>query len=172
MRICLWSSWIVLSALGAAFGQDTNFATGPQYLVTHGSPLFMRPISTPSYSLAGPPLEVGASNATADLIAGAGNQTVSTQPADSLPTVDLFSIFYGVTPVSVIEISFSEPSSRRELPASILETGVWQLTTAEALRQRGFGVTLPEAAAYGKAGTGHATHVYTNADVDRLHGGS
>lgn len=173
MRICFWFSLIVLSALGAAFGQDTNFATGPQYLMTHGSALFAQPISTPSLSLAGPPLEVGASNATADLIAGAENQTASVPPSDSLPSVDLFPIYYGVVPVSVIEISFREVSSpSRELPASILDTGVWQMTTAQALRERGYGVTLPEAAAYGKAHTGHASHVYTNADVDRLHNGS
>jgi hypothetical protein len=76
-------------------------------------------------------------------------------------------------PLSVVEISFAETSTAsRELPASILDTGVWQLTTAQALRERGYGVTLPEAAAYGKAHTGHASHVYTNADIDRLHNGS
>src|ERR1039457_1730406 len=158
MRICFWFSLIVLSALGAAFGQDTNFATGPQYLMTHGSALFAQPISTPSLSLAGPPLGVGCSNATTELIAGAENQSASVPPSDSLPSVDLFPIYYGVVPVGVIEISFREVSSpSRELPASILDTGVWQMTTAQALRERGYGVTLPEAAAYGKAHTGHAS---------------
>ncbi|MFZ0417283.1 MAG: hypothetical protein WAM04_04210 [Candidatus Sulfotelmatobacter sp.] len=173
MRICLWFSLIVLSAVGAAFGQDTNFATGPQYLMTQGSPLFAQPLSTPSLSLAGPPLEVGADNATARLTAGAENQTASLPPADALPQVDFFYFYYGMPPLSVVEISFAETSTAsRELPASILDTGVWQLTTAQALRERGYGVTLPEAAAYGKAHTGHASHVYTNADIDRLHNGS
>jgi hypothetical protein len=168
MRICFWFSLIVFSVLGAAFGQDTNFATGPQYLMTHGSPLFAQPISTPSLSLAGPPLQVGASNASANLIAGAENQTASAPMSDSLPNVDFFPIYYGEAPL--IEISFrGASSSRRELPTSILDTGVWQMTTAEALRERGYGVTLPEAAAYSKTHTRHAPRVYTNADIDRLH---
>ncbi|MFZ0319051.1 MAG: hypothetical protein WAL56_07990 [Candidatus Sulfotelmatobacter sp.] len=167
MRRGFLFSLIVLSAVGMAFSQDTNFATGPQYLMTNGSMLFARPISTPSLSLAGPPLQVGATSATADLTAGAENQTVSLPPADALPVVDFFSLYYG-TP-NLIEISFSNASSSTsELPASILDNGVWQLTTAEALRERGFGVTLPEAAAYRKTHPRHATHVYTNADIDRL----
>lgn len=52
MRTCIYCTLIFISA--AAFGQDTNFATGPQYLITTGSPMFARPISTPtlSFSLA------------------------------------------------------------------------------------------------------------------------
>lgn len=176
MRISFCCMLIVLASLGATFGQDTNFATGPQYLMNYGSPLFARPISTPSISLSGPPLEVGANTATGVLIAGAENQTVLPPSADALPQVDLFPIYYGVIPVNVIEISFSgargELSSPNELPVTILDTGVWQVTTAQALRERGYGVTLVEAAAYGKARARHATHVYTNADIERLHSGS
>jgi hypothetical protein len=159
---------LVLSALGTAFAQDTNFATGPQYLMNHGSPFFARSISTPSLSLAGPPLEVGATNATEGLVAGADNRTPSSRRQ---PDVNLFPVYYGAPPASVIEISFPEYSepSKGGLPASILDTGVWQMTTAQALRERGYGVTLPEAAAYGKAQIRHATRVYTNADIDRLH---
>jgi len=141
--------------------------------MTHGSKIFAQPISTPSLSLAGPPLQVGATSATADLTAGAENQTVPGGPADALPPVNFFSFYYGtysgIPASNVIEISFREESSaRRELPASILDTGVWQVTTAVALRERGFGVTLPEAAAYGKAHSQHAAHVYTNSDIDGL----
>jgi hypothetical protein len=180
MRVYFGFALIVLSALGAAFaqdlnskdtnGKDTNFPAGPQYLMTTGSPLFARPISTPSMALSGPPLEVGASNATGMLSAGARNHAVTPPPYDALPAVDFFYFYYGTPPPSIIEISFSETqSSRRELPSSILDTGVWQLTTAQALRERGYGVTLPEAAAYGKAHREHANRVYTNADIDRLH---
>ena len=174
MRVFSCCSAIVLAFLGAAFGQDTNFASGPQYLMTYGSPLFARPISTPSMSLSGPPLEVGASAASAGLTAGAENQTVPPRSATDLTFVDFFPIYYGVVPVSVIEISFARESERsfRELPSSILETGVWQVTTAEALRERGYGVTLAEGAEESKARVRHATHVYTNADVERLHKGS
>jgi hypothetical protein len=165
MRISLYCWAIVLAAAGTAFGQDTNFATGPQYLMNYGSPLFARPISTPSLSLSGPPLEVGATIATADLIAGAQIQTTSPSEADALPIVDFFPIYYGTTPVQLIEISFRE---RAELPASILDAGVWEFTTAQALRERGIGVTLGEAAAYSKSRTGHANRVYTNTDIERL----
>ena len=171
MRVSFCCTVLVLAFLGAAFGQDTNFASGPQYLMNYGSPLFARPISTPSMSLSGPPLELGASSATAGLAAGAENQTVTSRSATDLPFVDFFPIYYGVVPVSVIEISFAKESERsfRELPASILDTGVWEITTAEALRERGYGVTLAEGAEESKARGRHATHVYTNADIERLH---
>jgi len=45
MRTCVYCTLIFISA--AAFGQDTNFATGPQYLITTGAPMLARAISTP-----------------------------------------------------------------------------------------------------------------------------
>jgi hypothetical protein len=168
MRFCLCSTLLVLSAVGVAAAQDTNFANGPQYLMNYGSAYYARPISTPSLSLSGPALEVGANNATAGLIAGAQTQIAPPRLAVALPQVDLFPIYYGDRPTNVIEISFSE-SLPGGLPASIFNTGTWQMTTAQALRERGIGVTVAEAAAYEKARAGHATHVYTNADIDRLH---
>ncbi len=179
MRVSFSCVLLLLSALGIALGQDkdTNFPSGPQYLMTsdlikNGSPLFWRSISTPSMSFTEPPLEVGASNATDVLIAGAENQPVLPPDPDALPKIDLLPIFYGGRPASVIEISFpSEPSPDR-LPASILDTGVSQMTTAQALRERGYGVTLAEGAAYGRAQIRHASRIYTNADIDRLHIGS
>jgi hypothetical protein len=172
MRIPFFCTLLVLSALGIASGQDTKFPNGPQYVLNSGSPMFARSISTPSLSLTGPPLEAGASNATATLVPGAQNQTASPQPE---PVANLFPVYYGAPPPSVIEISFPaypfEPSFS-QLPASILDTGVWQATTAQALRDRGYGLALGEAAAYRKAQTRHATHVYTNVDINRLRGGS
>ncbi len=196
MRVPLFCAFccmlFAMSSLGpASFAQDTNFATGPQYLM-QGSPLFAHPISTPTQSLSGPSLDIGASNATEGLIAGADNQTVVPQPH---PDVNLSPIYYTEVFPSDLKLSFlaepfpglpqpsiilppqpspsrlPEPSSSR-LPASILDAGVWQITSAQALRERGYGATLAEAAAQGKARNRHATHVYTNADVDRLHGGS
>ena len=173
MRVFFCSLLIVLSTISIALAQDTNFAAGPQYLMNPGaSPLLARSISTPSLSLTGPPVEVGASDATGVLTVGAGNQFVSPPSAVALPKIDLFPIFYGGPPASVIEISFAESQgSPSPLPASILDSGVWQMTTVQALRERGYGITLAEAAAYDKARTRHATHVYTNADTNRLHGG-
>src|SRR5580700_273267 len=98
---------LLVLSLATAFGQDTTFATGPQYLM-QGSSLFARPIETPSLSLPGPTLEVGASNATVTLLAGASNQTVvPVRPPDA----NLFPIYYGAIQASVIEISFAEAPS-------------------------------------------------------------
>jgi hypothetical protein len=177
MRVSICCTLLLLSTAGMAFAQDTNFATGPQYLMNpgsnNGSPFFTRPISTPSLSLVGPPLEIGASNATEGLVAGADDRTESLQPESQ--SRDVFPVYYGAPPTSVVEISFPQASGEStppELPASILDTGVWQITTVQALRERGYGVTLVEAAVYGKAHAGHATHTYTNADIDRLHSSS
>jgi hypothetical protein len=159
---------LVLSVCGTAFAQDTNFSTGPQYLL-QGSSLFARSISTPTLSLPAPALEAGAANATENLVAGAENQT-AVPPTH--PDANLFPIYYGPAPSSVIEINFSPAPSANQLPPSILDDGVWQITTAQALRERGHGVTLAEAGVHSKAGIRHATRVYTNADVERLHGGS
>ena len=41
----------LLALVGFSFAQDTNFSAGPQYLVTTGSPMLLRPIVTPSLSL-------------------------------------------------------------------------------------------------------------------------
>jgi hypothetical protein len=41
----------LLALVGFSFAQDTNFSAGPQYLVTTGSPMLLRPIATPSLSL-------------------------------------------------------------------------------------------------------------------------
>lgn len=37
-----------LSLTGFSFAQDTTFAQGPQYLIVNGSPMFLRPIATPT----------------------------------------------------------------------------------------------------------------------------
>jgi hypothetical protein len=168
---------LALSCPGIAFSQDTNFATGPQYLMNYGSPLFAHSISTPSLSLAGPPIEVGASNATGVLSAGAGAQNVVPPSPDALPKIDFSPIFYGGGPVSENgQITFSHPvepsSPPAEIPPSIADDGVGQMMTAQALRERGFGLTVAEAAAEAKERIRHANHIYTNADAARLHGGN
>lgn len=163
---------LLLVALGAAAGQDTNFSTGPQYLMNHGSPLFLHTIATPSLSWQNSPLEAGASNATSGLSAGADNYTGDTLPEPVRPA-DLFPTYYGVPQVSVIEVSLlgdqAESPNQGRLPASILEAGTWQMTTAQALRERGYGLGLVEAAAYWKTHVRRATRAYGNSDIERLH---
>ncbi len=63
-----------------------------------------------------------------------------------------------------------EPSSPMVLPTNILDTGVEQTTTVQVLHERGYGVSLPQAAAQMKARLRPAGRVYTNADIDRLRG--
>ncbi len=176
MRSAFSSMFLVFFALGTAFAQEMTFPSGPQYLMASGSPLFARPISTPSMSLSGPPLAVGASDATGVLIPGAENRTVLPPLAVALPSVDFLPIYYGYRPPSSIEISFSSASGETQppnpLPASILDTGASQITTVQALREHGYGVTLAEAAAYRKARSHPPARVYTNADIDKLRGGS
>jgi hypothetical protein len=170
MRVSFLCALLVLSSATFVIGQDANFASGPQYLM-NGSPLFARSLSTPSLSLAGPALDIGASSATDGLTVGADNQTASPRP---FTEPNLFPIYYGRPSTSATEISFAETSSGypTERLGSILDTGVSQLTTVQALRERGYGVTLGGAAAYEKKNAGHATRIYTNADIDRLRGGS
>jgi hypothetical protein len=182
MRVIFGCAFVAIFAAGIALSQDTNFSNGPQYLLSSvpgarsaSSDFFVRSISTPSVSLSGPALEFGASNATGDLNAGAETQTIVVPEAVALPKADLSSINYGVPTANVIEISFPAASGESiagtEIPQSILDIGVGRIMEAQYLRESDNGVTLPEAAAYGKEHIRRAMRIYTNADIDRLHGG-
>src|SRR5579864_9499937 len=165
-----WCLFFLLLAAGAAAGQDSNFSTGPQYLMNYGSPVFMHSISTPELSWQSPQLTVGASDATSTLTAGAENSTANTLP-QAAPPADLYPVYYGYLPLSEVSLQGYEEESSLEgrLPASILDVGTWQGTTVEGLRERGYGVSLVEAAGYWKTHVRHATRVYGNADIERLH---
>jgi hypothetical protein len=158
----------LLVLVGFSAAQDSNFPVGPQYLMNYGSPIFARPIATPSLSLGTP---VVVSEITQDNVAAADNETVAHIP-EFQPQIDLFPIYYGLPRVSVIELSFREPgessASLHPLPTGIVETGVVELTDMQSLRLRGYGVTLPEAAAYWKARRISPPRVYTNVDTERL----
>jgi hypothetical protein len=80
---------------------------------------------------------------------------------------DLLPIYYGYPMPSVIELVSTEP---KELPPSIVDTGVGGMTNVQSLRERGYGVTLGQTASFWKSHAPHATRVYTNADIERLHG--
>ena len=167
MRTRIFSCLLLLVGVSAA--QDSNFPDGPQYLMNYGSPLLARPIATPSLSLDSP---VVASEMTPqDNVAAAENEAVAPVP-EFLPQADLFPIYYGAPRVSFIEVSFREPGEKsavlNPLPISFVETGVVELTDTQSLRLRGYGVTLPEAAAYWKAHHVSPPRVYTNADTERL----
>jgi hypothetical protein len=155
---CLFFALVSISA-----AQDTNFAVGPQYLLT-GSPLLARSIATPTLSLETPlpPIpdlpEIG--------------PVIGTQPYISNPELrhqaDLFPVYYGYPMASVVELSSAEPP--RELPASLVDSGVVVMIDAPSVREQESGITLGEVALFWKTHKPHTPRVYTNADVERLHG--
>ena len=163
MRPHIFIFCCLLVLVGVSAAQDSNFAVGPQYLMNYGSPIFAQPIATPSLSLDTP---VVASETISE-----DNETVAAI-SEFLSQVDLFPIYYGTPRVSVIELSFPEPSEKsaslHPLPISFVESGVVEITDMQSLRLRGYGVTLPEAAAYWKAQHISLPRVYTNADTERL----
>ncbi len=69
------------------------------------------------------------------------------------------------------EVEITSRELLRNLSPSFVDTGVSLMTDDQALRQQGYGVTLGETASYWKAHRPHASRVYTNRDVERLHGG-
>jgi hypothetical protein len=170
MRLtCLFCSLLALSGVSAAqdtnqiTSQDTSFSAGPQYLVTSGSsPLFARPIATPSVSLGAPLPEIQSLPAIGPVIENqpiAANSELPRQP-------DLLPIYYGPPVTNVVEITSAEPPP--SLPASMIDTGVTGIADAQSLRELGYGVPLGDTAAFWKTNKRHATRVYTNADVQRL----
>lgn len=151
---------VVLVGISAA--QDTSFSVGPQYLVTSGSPLFARPIATPSLSLNAPLPEIP----SLPEIGPAVEHQSYVANSELQHEADLFPVYYGYQPVSIVELTAVEP---RELPASITDVGVTGMTDAQSLRERGYGVPVGDTASFWKTHKPHAPRVYTNADVARLH---
>ena len=163
MRLIM-GSLLVLGILGmcAAQGQnkDTNFSAGPQYLITTPSPLFLRPIVTPSLSL-----QAAATSSTGESETYVGTEIA---PTPSLPThTDFSRIYWGEPPVSEIQISGSP--APRNLPMSIFDSGVTGSTYLQGLSSAGYGSEPGPAADYSKTHKGHASRIYTNRDVERLH---
>lgn len=173
MRIfgSLRCSFCFLMALAAcSSAQDTNFPVGPQYLVTPGvSPLFLQPVATPSLSFdSGLPQP----SPVTDVTAKADEETVEVVSSvlEAQRQTSFPSIYYGVPRASVVQIALGEaaPAESAPLPASILEAGVVEVITAQGLRERGYSLTLAEAAARWKSHTGRARRVFTNDDLERL----
>jgi len=159
---------ICLAGIGVA--QDTNFPVGPQYLMNYGSPLLLQPIATPTLSFAPAPASVP----VAATEVGAGTQAAPT-PAGVQSQTDLPRIYWGgpstsenAGAASEIGVTSQQPSV---LPASIVNVGVTEMLDAHTLRDRGYGMTPGEAAAFWKTHKNHASHIYTNADIARLHRG-
>jgi len=163
---------LLLILSGFCLAQDTNFSTGPQYLMNFGSPLFLQPITTPSLSLSAPAAPIPAPVPAAPAENNA--ETVTTPPATQIHT-DLPDIYWGertsgnpAENVSEIELSSHQPAS---LPSDFVHVGVWQMVDAQALEAAGYDISLGQAAEYWKAHKTPVPHVYSNADIARLHKG-
>ena len=152
----------VLAGISAA--QDMNFAVGPQYLMTSGSPMFARPIATPTLSLDAPLPSMPSLPEVGPPVA---DQPFVPNPEIQGP--DLLPTYYGYPMPSVVELTSTAAAS--EVPQSIINAGVVGMTNVQFLRERGYGVTLGESALFWKSHKLHASRLYTNADVERLHGG-
>ena len=142
--------------------RDTNFSQGPQYLAT-GDATFSHSISTPIRSLdaALPPVP-----SLPQIGPPVTDQTYVSNP-DLRHEANLYPIFYGYPMISVVELTGAEPS--QPLPASITGVGYTVIADPQTLRELGYGVTVGEAASYWKAHKPRVNHVYTNADIERLH---
>ena len=150
--------------------QDTNFSTGPQYLL-NGSPLFARPIATPSLSLE-TPLDQPTDHSGSEALA----EPAVESKLEQLRSVDLSSIFYARPSVGEIVMSSQRAEetegSAPQLPASIFESGVTGTIDTQALGERGDGFGLAEAAAQWKARKNAPVRTYTNLDIERMRQGS
>ncbi len=171
MRLHLALALLVLLS-GAATAQDTNFPVGPQYLIT-GSPLVLHSIATPSLDLNAPPASTtaeGSGEAEAVLAPAAS------QPAAAQNEANLQQVFWG-TPAATEpaessgEVEVTAPQPDFTLPPSFFDGGVTAMVTDRSLAGEGYGVTLAQAAAFAKAHRKPGSHVYTNDDIARLHGG-
>jgi len=162
----------VLSCVAACSAQDTNFSQGPQYLMNYGSPHFLHPIQTPSLDLSAPRAE--SPNAPATEHTG---QPDSPGFGGLLDESQVDQVYYGVQPnglplppsSTVVEIVLAGPAS--PAGSAIFNAGVGAIANSSSLHDQGYGVSLAEDAAYWRAHKPHAARVYTNADIERLHGG-
>jgi hypothetical protein len=155
---------LLFALIGIGAAQDTNFPAGPQYLITFGSPMFARPVATPSLWLDAPLADI---QPLPEIVPVIDHQPYIPNPVlERQP--DLLPIFYGYPMPSVVELI--SPELPAELPPSITEAGVTRMIDVQSLREWGYGVPLGETASFWKSHKPHAPRVYTNADVDRLHG--
>ena len=155
---------LLFALMGISGAQEMSFPMGPQYLLISGEPMFAQPIATPTLSLETPLPPIPSLPEVGPVI---GNQPYIENP-ELQQGLDLFPIYYGYPMPSVVELVSTEPP--RELPASIVDPGVAGITNAQSLREQGYGVPLGETASFWKAHKPHAPRIYTNADVERLHG--
>ena len=164
MRRAACMLWLlILSTFCAAQSSETNFPVGPQYLITNGTPEFLHSIATPSLSF-NPPL------APPPVVEA---ETGTIEPSTPPPVIDTQSalpeILWGEPKSSTIEIAAT--STAVNTPPSLFDAGVTGFFNSQSLHGRDLGMSLADAAAYWKAHKVVVSRLYTNADIERLHGG-
>lgn len=126
MRLILY--FLLLALTGVALAQDTNFSSGPQYLITNTSPQLLQPISTPTLSLS------QATHATDDTPEINVAKTVSVETGTS-PAASLADVFWGDHPpaeadarrIATPSMSLSQPAT--PLTEATSESGPEQAST-------------------------------------------
>jgi hypothetical protein len=159
--------FLAVSTFGVA--QDTNFPTGPQYLMNNGSPLLLHSIETPSLSLSTP-------LATAP---GASPEQGSGEPrtpafGELQTQAAIDRIYWGVptiaaenaTPERSGGVVFISSRAASNLPSSVFDTGVTSIADADSVRGRS--VPLGDIARALKANRRPASHVFTNDNIGHL----
>jgi hypothetical protein len=152
---------LVLLVAPMCSAQDTNFASGPNYLITTADTRFLHPIATPSMSLDAPLPAIPSLPETGGGIAD--QPYISNLDTEHQP--NLFPVYYGYPEIPVIELAGTPDI---EPPPSMHDTG-FAVTDSASLREVGNGMTVGEAAAFWKTHKRTAPRVYTNADIQRLH---
>jgi len=160
---------LLVALTGICVAQDTNFPVGPQYLITSGSPYLLQAIATPTLSFTAP--RVIASPAESE--ASGGEEVVYTP--SRMPETDLSDIYWGGSNNGknagdhISEIGLTSEGASA-LPTGLINVGVAQIIDSRALRESAEGMSLAEAAAFWKTHKTVVSHIYTNADIARLHG--
>jgi hypothetical protein len=169
--------FLAVAAISFAQNTDTNFSTGPQYLINQNSPYLnqnspylLQSIATPTLSLLTP--RITTPNAPAEEHSGEPD-TAAFGELQNQGQIDR--VYWGVnpngTPAPVPPENLQNSTQAATAPTSsgIFNAGVTRIATAESLREHGYGASLGQIAAYWKAHKLHATRVYTNADITSFH---
>jgi hypothetical protein len=153
------------AGFGSARAQDTNFSTGPQYLMTFGSRIFAQSIATPSLTWDNATPFGTTSSSITESAPEEFYQAVASN-LDAQRQTALMSIYYG--PPAAASAPPTEGSEEPTTGTATVEVGIASVPDAQTLRRRGYGVTLPEAASLLRTGAARANHVYTNDALERL----
>jgi hypothetical protein len=158
---CLFSLMVAMGGIAAAQQRETNFPVGPQYLITQPYPNILQPIATPS-------LEPWQQPGVVSPQTGEAGPVMINIPA-YLPWV-----YWGYAPPGAVEVvPEPEPESvpaQVGLPQGYVNLGVSAIASPGWLHDHDYGMSVAQVARYWKAQHLHASHVYTNTDVEQLNG--